>query len=73
MTLSVSDDEGLSWFLRHDLEAGDGWCLSNNSREDKNREKSYPSIIQGGDGRLHIAYTWRYKVIKYIAFAVLAL
>ena len=27
---------------------------------------SYPSIIQGKDGRLHIVYTWRRQRIKYV-------
>ena len=27
---------------------------------------SYPSIIQGSDGRIHIVYTWRRQRIKYV-------
>ena len=73
MTLSVSSDEGRSWPIRHDLEEGDGYCLSNNSREDKNRELSYPSIIAASDGRIHVAYTWFRKAIKHISFSVSAL
>lgn len=68
MTLSLSSDEGRSWTVRYDLEEGDGYCLSNNSREDKNRELSYPSIIEAKDGRIHVAYTWFRKAIKHLSF-----
>lgn len=70
MTLSLSSDDGRTWTARHDLEEGDGYCLSNNSREAKNRELSYPSIIQASDGRIHVAYTWFRKAIKHMAFSV---
>lgn len=69
MTLSVSDDGGRTWRRALDIEDGDGFCLSNNSREDKNRELSYPSIRQSSDGRIHVAYTWFRKAIKHVSFA----
>jgi predicted neuraminidase len=68
MTLSLSSDEGRTWTVRHDLEEGDGFCLSNNSKESKNRELSYPSIVQAPDGRIHVAYTWFRKAIKHMSF-----
>jgi len=67
MTLSISPDGGRSWPTRIDVEEGDGFCLSNNSRDSKNRELSYPSIVQTRDGRIHIAYTWFRKAIKHIS------
>ncbi|NLH81233.1 MAG: exo-alpha-sialidase [Phyllobacteriaceae bacterium] len=67
MTLSISADGGRTWRRALDLEEGDGFCLSNNSREDKNRELSYPSIRQAADGRIHVAYTWFRKAIKHIS------
>ncbi|SOC07685.1 predicted neuraminidase [Rhodobacter sp. JA431] len=66
MTLSISADEGASWPQRVDVELGDGYCLSNNSKEALNRELSYPSIIEGADGNLHIAYTWFRRAIKHV-------
>lgn len=30
------------------------------------KEYSYPSVIQGKDGYIHIVYTWRRKKIKYV-------
>ena len=29
-------------------------------------EYSYPAIIQGRDGDLHITYTWNRKTIRYV-------
>jgi hypothetical protein len=41
-----------------DLETGDGFCLTNNSKDGLNREFSYPSILadagRGAARRLHL-------------------
>ncbi|MFC9626224.1 exo-alpha-sialidase [Streptomyces sp. NPDC056930] len=66
LTLSVSADGGRTWPVRHDLETGDGYCLTNNSRDGLNRELSYPSIAQSEDGALHVAYTHHRRTIKYL-------
>ena len=66
MTLALSDDDGRSWPIAYDVETGDGYCMSNNSREGLNRELSYPSVIGGPDGDVHIAYTWHRKAIKHV-------
>ena len=66
MTLAISEDSGRSWPIRRNLDVGDGYCLSNNSRDGLNREYSYPSIHQGPDGALNIAYTYFRQAIKYV-------
>ncbi|MFD4946051.1 exo-alpha-sialidase [Streptomyces sp. NPDC058409] len=66
LTLSLSTDGGRTWPHRHDLVTGDGYCLTNNSRDRLNRELSYPSIIQTLDGALHIAYTHHRQTIRHI-------
>jgi predicted neuraminidase len=66
MTLALSADGGASWTHRRDLEIGDGYCLSNNSRDGLNREFSYPSIQQTADGAVHIAFTYFRQAIKYV-------
>ena len=66
MSLAVSTDDGRSWPHRVDLEDGDGWCLSNNSRDGLNRELSYPSITQTSDGAVHVAYTWHRRAIRHV-------
>jgi predicted neuraminidase len=66
MTLGLSPDEGRSWPVQADLETGDGYCMSNNSRDGLNRELSYPSVLPGPDGDLHVAYTYHRRAIKHL-------
>lgn len=66
MTVAVSADGGKTWPWQRNLDEGDGYCMTNNSQEKLNREFSYPSIKQGDDGQLHIAYTYFRQAIKYV-------
>ena len=66
MTLAISEDGGRTWPHKRNLEVGDGYCMTNNSREQLNREFSYPSIKQGPDGALHVAFTYFRQAIKYV-------
>lgn len=66
LTVALSDDGGRSWPRKRDLEVGDGYCMTNNSRDSMNREYSYPSVCQGPDGLIHISYTYFRKSIKYV-------
>ncbi len=73
LSLAFSTDGGRS-FPRHiDLDTGDGYCLSNNSKDSVNREFSYPSITQGSDGVVHIAYTYYRRAIKYVRLSAEAI
>jgi predicted neuraminidase len=65
MTLAISTDSGRHW-TRRNVEIGDGYCMTNNSRDQTNRELSYPSIKQTADGALHIAFTFHRRAIKYV-------
>jgi predicted neuraminidase len=65
MTLAISRDDGRSWIKRN-IEVGDGYCMTNNSRDRSNRELSYPSIKQTNDGAIHVAYTHFRQAIKYV-------
>jgi len=66
MTIAISEDGGQTWPHRRDVETGDGYCLTNNSKERLNRELSYPSILQGPDGALHLAYTHFRQAIRHV-------
>ena len=62
LSLAISDDDGLTW--HHVL------TLENSPVG----EYSYPAIIEGRDGKLHITYTWRrqrvaHKEVKSEEFA----
>ncbi|MCX8639001.1 exo-alpha-sialidase [Gilliamella sp. B3172] len=66
MSLAISMDNGETWpYIRH-MDEGDGYCMTNNSKDSLNREFSYPTIKQSSDGKLHIAYTYFRMAIKYV-------
>lgn len=67
LTLAISADDGQTFPVRVDLDQGTGHALSNNSAEGVNRELSYPSILAGADGRLHVAYTYHRRAIRYVS------
>jgi predicted neuraminidase len=69
MTIALSEDDGLTWPLRRDIETGDGYCMSNNSAEQRNRELSYPTVKQTADGCVHVAYTHHRQRIRHVALA----
>ena len=52
LNLAVSRN-GVKWTMFHTLESEPG-------------EYSYPNVIQGADGDLHIAYTWKRLRIRYV-------
>lgn len=66
LSVAVSFDKGRSWPIFRDLECH--LCHGSNgdvqrktsARSGNNHgpEYSYPSILEGGDGNLHITYTW---------------
>ncbi len=55
LNLARSTDEGKTWKDVATLEEQPG-------------EYSYPAIIQGSDGRLHVTYTYQRRHIKYLTF-----
>lgn len=56
LSLLISADNGETWPQRLDLETEPG-------------EYSYPSLIQAGDGRVHVVYTYRRTHIRHMALA----
>ncbi|WP_038184201.1 sialidase family protein [Vibrio rhizosphaerae] len=70
MSLAISKDNGQSWQTICHLDEGDGYCMTNNSQQRLNREFSYPTVTQGPDGALHIAYTYFRQAIKYVRYPV---
>ena len=69
MSLAFSEDDGESFGQRVDLEIGDGYCLTNNSRDGRNREFSYPSIVEAPGGGLDVAFTYFRRAIKHVRLA----
>lgn len=56
IVLAISEDEGLTFPYRRVLELSDGYCGAWNGAS--NRRCEYPVLMQGRDGRLHVAYAW---------------
>lgn len=66
LTLCVSTDGGLTWPLRRVIDESSGSCTSNNSVDGRNKELSYPYLLEAEDGGLHVAYTYFRRAIKYV-------
>lgn len=66
LTLCVSTDGGKTFPLRRVIDDSPGTCLSNNSEDGRNKELSYPYLLEGEDGDLHVAYTYFRRAIKYV-------
>jgi predicted neuraminidase len=56
LSLAVSPDGGANWMRIAEIENNPG------------EEFSYPYMIRGQDGRIHLVYTWRRKRIKHVVF-----
>ena len=59
MLLWLSADDGQTWQASRVVE----------SAADSGAEFSYPALLSGRDGRIHLAYTWRRQGIKYVSFS----
>ena len=66
MTIALSEDDGRTWPYKRNIEVGDGYCMTNNSKDGLNREYSYPTVKQLPDGSLHVAFTYFRKTIKHV-------
>lgn len=64
LSVGLSRDGGRTWKFRV-LEDGDGFCMTNNSKERTNRELSYPSVSVDGRG-VHVAYTYHRQHIRHV-------
>lgn len=69
LAVAISGDGGRTWPVRRNVEEGDGYCLTNDSSARRNRELSYPSVVQARDGTVHVAYTRFRQAIKHVRFA----
>ncbi|MFZ0099426.1 MAG: exo-alpha-sialidase [Gemmobacter sp.] len=66
MILAFSDDGGKSFPERLVVEDSPGTCLSNNSEDGRNLELSYPSLSEGPDGSIDLAYTLYRRAIRHV-------
>jgi predicted neuraminidase len=66
LTLCLSEDGGRTFPWCRIVEDGTGACLSNNALDGRNQELSYPAMVEGPDGRLHLAFTFHLRAIKHV-------
>lgn len=69
VALCLSEDGGKTFTVRLLIEDGPGTCLSNDSTDGLNKEMSYPWLLEGPDGTMHLAYTYHRRAIKYVRLA----
>ncbi|MFK0386835.1 sialidase family protein [Agrobacterium sp. NPDC090273] len=69
LSVCLSEDDGLSFPTRLLIEDGPGTCLSNDSTDGRNKEMSYPWLLEAPDGTLHLSYTYYRRAIKYVRLA----
>lgn len=69
LAVCLSDDGGVSFAQQIIVEDGPGTCTSNDSTDGRNKELSYPWLLEGPDGSLHIAYSYHRRAIKYVRLA----
>lgn len=66
VAVCLSSDDGLTFPQRLVIEDGPGTCISNDSTDGRNKEMSYPWLLQTPDGTLHLAYTYHRRAIKHV-------
>jgi predicted neuraminidase len=69
LAIAISEDGGKTWPYKRNIEIGDGYCMSNNSKEKVNREFSYPSVKQTPDEKIHVTFTYFRQYIKYVCIS----
>jgi predicted neuraminidase len=69
MTVAISEDDGQTWSAKRNVAEGDGFALTNDSKNKKNREFSYPSIKQAQDGDILLTFTYFRQQIALVKFS----
>lgn len=67
IAVALSEDEGRTFPLIRNFELGEGYVGAENKTN--NNQYEYPFLMQGRDGRLHLAYAFKNRVsVKYVSF-----
>jgi predicted neuraminidase len=70
LSIALSKDDGATWGWVRDLETGEAPQAGTdpNRKEPGREEYSYPTVTQGTDGKINVAYTYQRKTIKAMRF-----
>ncbi len=67
VAVALSEDGGITFPMIRYMERGEGYMGDENKTNNKQYE--YPYIMQGRDGRLHLAYAYKDRIgVKYMSF-----
>lgn len=66
MTVAISEDAGQTWPYIRNVAEGSGYALTNNSKDKKNKEFSYPSIKPTSDGKIDLTFTYFRQNIAFV-------
>lgn len=64
LAISLSEDGGMTWKYTRHLEEEQGAGASGDGANG-GKEFSYPTVVEGADGRIHVSYTYLRQTIKY--------
>lgn len=67
VAVALSEDGGKTWPMIRYMERGEGYMGAENRTNNKQYE--YPYLMQGRDGRLHLAFAYKTRIgVKYMSF-----
>ncbi|MBA1392332.1 glycosyl hydrolase [Lactobacillus sp. XV13L] len=66
MTVALSEDKGKTWPYVRNVAEGSGYALTNNSKDKKNKEFSYPSVKPTLDGKIDLTFTYFRQNIAFV-------
>ena len=65
LSIALSYDQGKTWPYVRDLEYGNKYPEQSGDPDPGRTEYSYPTVVQGQDGLLHISHSYNRDTIKY--------
>lgn len=68
LTVAISEDNGKTWPYVRNIAEGSGYALTNNSKDKKNREFSYPSVKPTRNGKIALTFTYFRQNIAFVEF-----
>ncbi|AIS08379.1 hypothetical protein LACWKB8_0057 [Lactobacillus sp. wkB8] len=68
LTVAISEDNGKTWPYVRNVAEGSGYALTNNSKDKKNREFSYPSVKPTINGKIALTFTYFRQNIAFVEF-----
>ena len=68
LTVAISEDNGKTWPYVRNIAEGSGYALTNNSKDKKNKEFSYPSVKPTINGKIALTFTYFRQNIAFVEF-----